>query len=154
MRRFLASLGLIALGGLLMYLMDPDRGRTRRARLADQAEARSKDVADAVSATARYQAGVVKGVAHDVADVFTSDDADYDDEKLGQKVRSEVIGPADLGDGHIEIDVRDGEVSVSGSLQDDKARRRLLKAIEKVDGVRSVEDQVEVVVTARTGGSK
>lgn len=154
MRKFLASLGLIALGGLIMYLMDPDRGRTRRARLADQAEARSKDVADAVSATARYQAGVVKGVAHDVADVFTSDDTDYDDQQLLQKVRSEVIGPSDWGDTDLEIDVTNGEVSVRGSLADDKMRRRLLKAIEKVDGVRSVDDQLERVVTTRTGGSK
>jgi osmotically-inducible protein OsmY len=153
-RKFLASLGLIALGGLIMYLVDPDRGRSRRARLADQAEARSRDVADAVSATARYQAGVVKGVAHDVADVFTSDENGYDDEKLRQKVRSEAIGPTDLGDADIEIDVTDGEVSVRGSLSDDKVRRRLLKAIEKVDGVRSVEDQLEMVVTTRTGEAK
>lgn len=154
MRKFLASLGLIALGGLIMYLVDPDRGRSRRARLADQAEARTKDVADAVSATARYQAGVVKGVAHDVADVFTSDESDYSDAELRQKVRSEVIGPTDLGDAEVEIDVRDGEVSVRGSLDDDKTRRRLIKAIEKIDGVRSVEDQLEVVVTAKTGESK
>ena len=39
-------------------------------------------------------------------------------------------------------------------LDDDKVRRRLLKAIEKVDGVKSVEDRVDVAVTGRTGGSK
>jgi osmotically-inducible protein OsmY len=153
-RKFLASLGLIALGGLIMYLVDPDRGRSRRARLTDQAEARSRDVADAVSATARYQAGVVKGVAHDVADVFTSDDTDYDDKQLFQKVQSEVVGPTELGDAELEIDVTNGEVSVRGSLQDEKVRRQLIKAIGKVDGVRSVEDNLEVVGASRKGETK
>jgi osmotically-inducible protein OsmY len=153
-RKFLASLGLIALGGLIMYLVDPDRGRSRRARLTDQAEARSRDVADAVSATARYQAGVVKGVAHDVADVFTSDDTDYDDKQLFQKVQSEVVGPTELGDAELEIDVTNGEVSVRGSLQDEKVRRQLIKAIGKVHGVRSVEDNLEVVGASRKGETK
>lgn len=67
MRKFLFSLALIALGGLAMYLMDPDRGRSRRARIADQAEATSKDVADAVTSTA----DAAKGVAHDVAEKVT-----------------------------------------------------------------------------------
>jgi hypothetical protein len=78
MRKFLVALGLLALGGLAMYLMDPDRGRSRRARIADQAEATSKDIkdmAESVSAAAHHQADVVKGVAHDVADAFTDNDA-------------------------------------------------------------------------------
>lgn len=85
MRKFLIALGLLALGGLAMYLMDPDRGRSRRARLADQAEARTRDVADAVSASARHQADVVKGVAHDVADVFTADEEVGAGKKTGGK---------------------------------------------------------------------
>ena len=53
MRKLLISLGLVTVGVVVMYLMDPERGRSRRPRLADQAEARSKDVADAVSAKAK-----------------------------------------------------------------------------------------------------
>lgn len=142
MRKLLISLGLVAVGGLVMYLMDPERGRSRRARLADQAEARTKDVAEAVSAKANYQAGVVKGVAHEVAEVFTSHDDEYDDEALLQKVRSEAIGPAGLPD--IQVDVTDGEVTISGSLEDEKAKRRLIKSIQKVDGVRAIDDFIEV----------
>ena len=142
MRKLLISLGLVTVGVVVMYLMDPERGRSRRARLADQAKARSKDVADAVSAKAKYQAGVVKGAAHEVAEVFTSHDDGYDDETLLQKVRSEAIGPAGLPD--IQVDVTDGEVTISGSLDDEKAKRRLIKSIQKVDGVRAIDDFIEV----------
>lgn len=67
MRKIFVAIGLFALGGLAMYLMDPDRGRSRRARIADQAEATSKDLKD--------MAGSVSAAAHDVAEVFTDTDA-------------------------------------------------------------------------------
>jgi osmotically-inducible protein OsmY len=144
MRKLLISLGLIALGGLFMYLMDPDRGRSRRARFTDQAGARSRDITDTVSAKARYQTGVVKGLVHEVADVFTPGEANFDDETLRQKVRSEAIGPARLAGSDVQIDVSGGEVSVTGSLGDEHTRKRLIKSIERVEGVESVDDRLQV----------
>lgn len=140
MRKFLTSMGLVFIGGLLMYLMDPDRGRSRRARLADQAEARSRDVVDAVTTQAKYQAGVAKGAAHEIADAVTPDSDDYDDEALLQKVRSEAVGP--VGASTIEVDVTDGVVTVTGSHEDERSRKRLMKLIERVDGVASIDDQL------------
>jgi hypothetical protein len=45
---FLAGLGT---GAALMYLMDPDRGRTRRALLRDQAVGLGNDAREAINAT-------------------------------------------------------------------------------------------------------
>lgn len=139
MRRFLFVAGLVSLAGLITYLLDPDRGRGRRSRLADQLSAKGRDVADKVSAKAKYQKGVFEGVAHEVAAIF-EEDAVYDDETLMQKVRSEAIGPSGVDAADLVLDITDGTVHLTGSVSDKKAHRRLVDLIGKVDGVREVDD--------------
>ncbi|HEX6221999.1 MAG TPA: BON domain-containing protein [Acidimicrobiia bacterium] len=139
MRRFLKAVGLVSLASLITYLLDPDRGRARRARLADQLAAKGRDVSDAVSAKARYQKGVVEGVAHEVATAF-AEEAVYDDATLLQKVRSEAMGPSGVDTDHVEVDIRDGNVRLTGAVSDAAARRRLVDFVGKVDGVRGIND--------------
>lgn len=139
MRRFLWIAGLASFAALLTYLLDPDRGRARRARLADQLSAKSRDVADTVAAKAKYQKGVFEGVAHEVASVF-DEEKSYDDETLMQKVRSEAVGPSGVDAGDVVIDITDGTVHLTGSVTDKKAHRRLVDLVGKVDGVRGVDD--------------
>lgn len=139
MRKFLLIAGLVSLAGLLTYLLDPDRGRARRARLADQVSARGRDVADAVTAKAKYQKGVFEGVAHEVAAIFEEDGV-YDDETLMQKVRSEAIGPSGVDAGDVVVDITQGTVHLTGSVADKKAHRRLVDLIGKVDGVSDIDD--------------
>jgi len=139
MRKFLLIASLISVAGLITYLLDPDRGRARRARLTDQMSAKGRDVADAVTAKAKYQKGVFEGVAHEVASIFVEDGV-YDDETLMQKVRSEAVGPSGVDTGDIVLDITDGTVHLTGSVADKRARRRLVDLIGKVDGVRGVDD--------------
>lgn len=139
LRRFLFIAGLVSLAGLITYLLDPDRGRARRARLADQMSAKGRDMAEAVSAKAKYQKGVFEGVAHEVAAIF-EEDAVFDDETLMQKIRSEAVGPSGIDAADVVIDITDGTVHITGSVSDEKAHRRLVSLIGKVDGVRDVED--------------
>ncbi|HEX6286219.1 MAG TPA: hypothetical protein VFZ80_01945, partial [Acidimicrobiia bacterium] len=96
-----------SLAALLTYLLDPDRGRARRARFADQLSAKGRDISDTVAAKAKYQKGVFEGVAHEVASVFDEEKA-YDDETLMQKVRSEAVGPSGVDAGDVVIDITDG----------------------------------------------
>jgi len=139
MRRFLMIAGLVSLASFITYLLDPDRGRARRARLADQMSAKGRDAADAVAAKAKYQKGVFQGVAHEVASVFGEEDV-YDDATLMQKVRSEAIGPSGVDTGDVVIDISDGTVRLTGSVPDKTARRRLVDLIGNVDGVRQIDD--------------
>jgi osmotically-inducible protein OsmY len=139
LRRLLLITGLVSLAGLITYLLDPDRGRARRARLTDQVSAKSRDMADTVSAKAKYQKGVFEGMAHEVASIFEEDSA-YDDETLMQKVRSEAVGPSGVDAADVVIDITDGMVHLTGSVSDKKAQRRLVGLIGKVDGVRDIED--------------
>lgn len=133
------AVGVAAVASLLTYLFDPDRGRSRRAKLSDQLAARGRDAADTVRAQAKYQKGVAEGLAHEAKSVF-EEPRELDDETILEKVRSEALGPADIDGSQVWIDVRGGHVSITGSIDDEDGRNRLLKLIEGVEGVNSVED--------------
>jgi osmotically-inducible protein OsmY len=131
-----------AVGALLAYLFDPDRGRSRRARLSDQAAARSRDLTNTMRQTAEYQKGVAKGIIHDASEAFRPDNV-YDDETLMQKVRSEALGYWD-GSESIEIDITDGKVELSGSVRDSASHDQLLSLIRDVEGVGLIDDRLKV----------
>jgi osmotically-inducible protein OsmY len=126
-------------GASLAYLFDPDRGRSRRSRLSDQAAALARDTAETAKSKLEYQAGVATGAIHDLNESFRADRT-FDDDTLLQKVRSEVLGYWDL-DG-IEIDVRDGHVTITGPIHDEASRRRLVTMIRDVEGVDLVDDRL------------
>lgn len=141
--RFWRSAGIgAAVAAAGAYLFDPDRGRTRRAKLADQAGATLRTARDRMMAKARYQKGVARGVAHKMSEPFQPP-VEVDDETLHQKIRSEAIGRWQGPKGEIEIDVRDGGVTVRGPADPDRAGE-LIRLIESVDGVRSVSDEMTV----------
>ncbi|MBW3666544.1 MAG: BON domain-containing protein [Actinobacteria bacterium] len=125
------------------YLFDPDRGRSRRARLADQAAAGLRDVKETVKASAEYQQGVVKGAAHDLKEAVTPDDS-FSDDTLLQKVRSEAVGRLNGSTADLEIDITDGRVRLSGRLDSAEDRDRLLELIGQVEGVSGIEDQTRI----------
>jgi osmotically-inducible protein OsmY len=124
------------------YLFDPDRGRSRRARLSDQAAARARDVSEAVKAKVEYQKGVAQGVVHEVTEPFRPE-KEYDDQTLLHKVRSEALGRWPWSDS-IEIDITDGNVTINGTVETTSDRERLLDLIRDVDGIGMVDDRLEV----------
>lgn len=124
------------------YLFDPDRGRTRRAKLADQSGAVLRTVRDRVGAKARYQKGVARGVAHRITEPFQQP-LEVDDETLLQKIRSEAIGRWQGPAQDLEIDIRDGNVVLRGRVDPDQARE-LIRLVESVNGVRTVDDEMGV----------
>ena len=120
-------------GGLIAYLYDPDRGKSRRARLRDQTMARLRDIRAAIRRRTKYETGRVKGLVHELT---INDRQKNDDAGLSQRIKSEVLGPAQLSD--VEVDVENGTVTLTGSLE--AARyRRLAKQISKVPGVESID---------------
>ncbi|MGH8944595.1 MAG: BON domain-containing protein [Acidimicrobiia bacterium] len=143
MKKFMGFLFGASVGMALMYLLDPERGRSRRARLADQAAAGARDIAEAVVTGVEYQKGVVKGAVHDLADNVRPE-RHFDDETLLQKVRSEALGRLNGSTSDLEIDITNGEVRLSGSLSSAAERDRLLELIRKVEGVSGIDDQTRI----------
>lgn len=132
------------LGALLAYMFDPDRGRTRRSRLSDQATARGRDLTEVVKKKVEYQKGALKGLVHEASESMRPEKK-YDDDTLIHKIKSEALGYWD-GSEPIEIDIRDGMVKVSGSVRDSASRDRLLRLIRKVEGVGLIDDRIKVGV--------
>lgn len=123
-------------GALVAYLFDPQQGKGRRARFRDQTMAGLRDVRAAIRRRSEYEAGRIRGVVHEVIEPLTSDDREFDDVGLRQKIKSEILGRERLSD--VEVDVENGTVTVTGSLEDAQSRR-IAEQIAKIPGVESVD---------------
>ena len=129
-----------ALGAVLMYLLDPARGRRRRALIRDQIIAARHDVTHDLSKAARYTSDKLYGT---VAEARSSLRGDHpSDDVLVERVRS-AIGRATSHPSAIEVDARDGIITVRGPVLANEADT-LLETVRSVRGVCSVSDQLSV----------
>jgi osmotically-inducible protein OsmY len=142
MGRILRIIGFGAAIGAAVYLLDPDRGRSRRAKLADQASSAARKTGEKIEAQARYQKGVVQGLAHDLTEPFRPE-PEFDDDTLAQKVRSEALGRWQGDKKDIDISVKDGIVTLKGKATEELSAE-LVDMVGSVPGVRSVEDHLSV----------
>lgn len=132
-----------AFGAVLAYLFDPRAGRGRRAKLADQAAAGMRDAAEETGRQARYQAGRMKGAAHEGLEaVMPEEPLALDDATLLQKVRSEALGPSGLAMGNLEIHVDDGVVIIRGDMAEPGAGAELEERVRAVRGVTGVRNEL------------
>lgn len=142
MRKLLSFGAAAAIGAAVAYLFDPDRGRSRRARLTDQATSRTRDAAATVKAKTEYQKGVAKGLIHEAKGAFRETKA-FDDDTLLQKVKSEALGYWPDSQ-EIEVDITNGMVRVSGAVDNESDREKLIGLIRDVDGVGLIDDRLRV----------
>jgi osmotically-inducible protein OsmY len=115
-----------------MYYLDPDRGRSRRARTRDQLAARRRQLARERERTRRYEEGVERGLEH--GSIPT--DAPADDQALADRVKS-ALGPR-LHHDRVSLDVTEGAVELRGELDDEASIEQLVLRVRAVPGVRSV----------------
>jgi hypothetical protein len=86
LRRRAAMLAGIAIGATAMYYFDPDRGHGRRIRARDQLAAKRRRMQRERERAARYQAGVMQGLAH----TRGPEHAPADDLTLVDRIKSEL----------------------------------------------------------------
>ena len=135
--KFLSGI-LIGLG--LAYLLDPDRGAGRRARVRDKAASTGRRLADNLDATARDLRNRARGTAAELGAKFHREDVD--DETLRERVRS-AIGRVVSHPGAIEVDVVDRRVTLRGPVLADEAHD-LVATARGVRGVSDVIDETSV----------
>ncbi|HWM95111.1 MAG TPA: SRPBCC family protein [Thermoanaerobaculia bacterium] len=138
-RQRLALFG-VGLGAGLMYLLDPERGRRRRA------EARGKAVhtlgagGAALGRASRDLAHRGQGLAAGVRSRLHRESVE--DRVLEDRVRSKMGHFVSHTHG-IEVLADDGEVTLAGDILDSEVAA-LLAAVRSVRGVRKVDDQLRV----------
>ncbi len=67
------------------------------------------------------------------------------DDALNDKIKMKLAADAEVKGGGLGIDVKDGAVTLSGKVETDKQKSKAEKLARKVSGVKSVENQIQVV---------
>jgi osmotically-inducible protein OsmY len=134
--------GASALGAAAMYLLDPSRGKARRARLRDGVVSRVRRAARTGLGALRDLGRRAGGLAAEARSRLAG--AAVDDDVLAERVRARV-GHVVAHPHGIAVTVRGGLVALTGSVRSGD-RARLTAAVAAVRGVRAVEDRLVVVL--------
>ncbi len=134
---FVAGAGI---GAGLMYLLDPQMGRTRRALLRDQALRLGHNVEDAACVVKRDLGNRAAGLLAEGRSWFSG--TRPSDAVLVQRARAK-IGRCVSHPGSIEVTAHDGRLTLSGPILADEVDC-LLGAVRWVPGVTGVESRLEV----------
>lgn len=129
-----------AAGAGVMYLLDPERGRRRRALMRDQLVRAAHRTGDAMDATSRDVSNRARGVVAELRSRLVN--IEVSDGVLHERVRARigsVVGHA----GAIEAGVVDGRVTLRGPVLADDLDR-LVRRVRSVRGVREVINQLDV----------
>lgn len=143
MRRIRHLVAGATLGSLLTYLFDPERGRSRRTQLTQRSAGmvrriRRQAQRQLTSATSQA-AGLKERVAH-----LEVEDRNPTEEKLKDRVQSELFRAPDIPKGDININVENGVVMLRGHVDSDAMRERLEVQARRIQGVERVENLIRV----------
>lgn len=128
-----------ALGALVGYLLDPDRGRSRRARYMGQAAALARATRRGIKHRQRMVTSTIEGKAQALTrghggDLMPNDAA------LADKVETELFGDPSVPKGAMNINVEQGIVVLRGEVPDPEMREKLEHQARKIPGVWEVEN--------------
>lgn len=130
----------IGLGAALMYVLNPNRGRRRRALLRDQLVSAAHRTPDAIGTTARDLTNRARGLAAQAGSMFSREEVS--DEVLVARVRSK-LGRVVSHPSSIEVTANQGRVTLSGPVLAHEVDD-LLSCVSGVAGVADVENRLEV----------
>ena len=140
----LPSLLAIGLGGLaggaLVYLFDPERGKSRRAQARDRVGAlvrRGQREAERVGRQAHAQA---YGLSQKVTHLRSEQGEPLDDASLQQKVETELFRDQDIPKGQININAERGVIVLRGQLDTPEQIAEIESRVRRMTGVWDVQN--------------
>ncbi|HET7583476.1 MAG TPA: BON domain-containing protein [Gemmatimonadaceae bacterium] len=134
----------MAVGAMLMYFLDPDRGRRRRAVARDQAVHLAREVGGAARGAAADVRNRAQGVKAEAQG--RSREEQVSDAVLVERVRAE-LGHATRHAGAIQVAVENGVVTLRGPVLADELAD-VLSAVRTTRGVEDVENELDVHLRA------
>jgi hypothetical protein len=135
--------GGLGLGAALMYVLDPERGKRRRAIVRDKAVSGAHRAGERLSARSRDVANRARGVASELKSLTR--DEETTDRVLEERVRAE-LGRVVTKPASIEVAAIAGTVVLSGAIVASEVDD-LLSSVRGVSGVEDVENRLEVYET-------
>jgi uncharacterized membrane protein len=138
MNRGLTLIGGIGLGAGLMYVLDPDRGRRRRALMRDKATRVINKTGDATGTTLRDTRHRARGLVAGAKSLLKREQVS--DEVLIERVRSK-MGRVVPHPHSIEVTASQGRVTLRGPILESEVDA-LLESVSSVQGVTRVENNL------------
>lgn len=135
-------LGGLGIGAGLMYLLDPERGRRRRAMAGGKVAQALGAGRTALGRASRDLAHRSRGLAAEAGARLHLKTEHVEDRVLEDRVRSK-MGRFVSHSHAIEVLADDGEITLAGEILDSEVAG-LLAAVRSVRGVRKVDDQLRV----------
>jgi BON domain len=130
----------LGLGTGLMFLLDPARGRRRRALLRDKAVWAVRQTGDCLEVTGRDLRNRTQGIVTGLQSRFSSEPVD--DAVLVDRVRSK-LGRVVSHPGAIHVTAQNGNVTLSGPVLSAEVPE-LLTCVNRVQGVNEVTNNLEL----------
>ena len=139
----------VGLGAGLMYFLDPNRGKRRRAMVKDRAVHLSKAARLKINRKGVDVRNRAQGVWFETEKLFEDDTVT--NEQLEGRIRAR-LGRLSAHPHALETSVEDGKVTLSGAILADEVET-VLKGVAAVRGVRELENNLEVHETAENVSS-
>ena len=139
MSTFTKTMGAATVGGLLVYFLDPQTGRRRRALLKDRAANFVKEADRAIGKASRDLSNRARGTVAEARSRLPF--RDVSDEVLVEQVRAR-IGRVVSFPHFVEVSARDGEVVLRGAVLESELDN-LLSAASGIRHVSSVRDELK-----------
>jgi BON domain len=131
-------------GAAAAYFFDPERGRARRALLADWLGARTRRGWSAVNQLGARTSSSAAAFPQRMVQLRSMRPRPADDLTLRDRVESEVFRDAELPKGQINFDIESGVVTIRGQVDNAYQIANVEKAVLKVPGVAGVENLLHV----------
>lgn len=128
-----------AIGAVVMYFLDPERGRRRRHEARDRALAFARRGWRGSLRRGRRMAGDIYGLRQRSVHLG-GEPKDLDDVTLAHKVESEAFRGAAVPKGQINVNVEDGVVILRGEIEQPELGEDLERRVSRVPGVKGVEN--------------
>lgn len=141
MKKITTLIGSLGLGAGAMYLLDPDRGKRRRADVGNKVRHVVNKTDDAIGKTSRDLANRINGIVAEASSLIRAG-GQVSNEVLVARVRSK-LGRVVSHPSSIEVAAADGHVTLRGPVLESE-KEQLLKRVAAVKGVIGVEDRLEV----------
>jgi osmotically-inducible protein OsmY len=135
-----AIVGAVGLGAALMYFLDPDRGKRRRALVRDKVESAGNKATEYAEKMGRDVRNRAYGVVAETKSILKGEGVT--DDVLVDRVRAK-LGRYPVQMGAISVQANDGTVTLSGPISATELPA-VLRATKFVRGVKAVDNQLTV----------
>jgi osmotically-inducible protein OsmY len=139
-RAVTVSVATSVISGLVVYFMDPERGRRRRNMARDRMLARMRRLARGMRGLWREAAAETYGVSHRIVHLVPRQTEVADDETLRQRVESQLFRDRHIPKGDLNINCEHGMVILRGELDTTLDIAQLEERVRRTPGVRGVQN--------------